>query len=91
MSKQGFTLIELMLVVAAIVLLTAIFIPIYQKWSDPEGYAKWQAEQDAREYNRNFPCINSVRYIKSYGKSESLTPMIDPKTMQPQLCGPEAQ
>lgn len=48
-------------------------------------------EQRERErYERQYPCINGIRYIRSgYDAGASLTPMIDPATMQPQLCGPE--
>lgn len=40
-------------------------------------------------YERTYPCINGVRYIRPEN-GQGLTPMIDPQTMQPQLCGPEA-
>lgn len=47
-------------------------------------------EQVKRDrYEQQHPCINGIRYIRSgYDAGASLTPMIDPKTMQPQLCAP---
>lgn len=44
-------------------------------------------EEHARMiYEQQHPCINGVRYIV---RSQGITPMIDPTTMQPQLCGAE--
>ena len=49
-----------------------------------------QEEMAARAYQQNYPCINGIRYIRSgASNAQNLTPMIDPSTMQPQLCGPE--
>lgn len=49
-----------------------------------------QEEMAAREYQQNYPCINGIRYIRSgASNAQNLTPMIDPATMQPQLCGAE--
>lgn len=59
---------------------------IYKDNTDPV----WIAEREARDYERAYPCVNGIRYIRSGNQNaQSLTPMIDPATMQPQLCGAE--
>ena len=64
----------------AVVLICGLIYAGYVDYTDPERVA----ERQARQYAWNYPCINGVRYIRSSGRSESLTPMIDPSTMHPE-------
>ena len=83
--NRGFTLFEMFVYLAVITMLVLIVRGIWISQTDPQAIA----HREAAAYERAYPCINRIRYIRSTGKSDSLTPMIDPNTMQPQLCGPE--
>lgn len=74
---KGLTAIEVMIVGAIAVIFLALLL----------GPSAKEIEQARHE--RIYPCINGVRYIRPEN-GQGLTPMIDPHTMQPQLCGPEA-
>lgn len=46
--KNGFTLIEVMIVVAILAILTAIVIPSCQEHNDPQGYARRMQQRHAQ-------------------------------------------